>query len=42
MKYGSLYGREDGEHNDVAFVGIYKIIQTQDVFRFGTEQFERL
>ena len=38
MNVSSSDGGEDYEHNDVGFVGIYKIFMVQDVIFFGTGQ----
>ena len=37
MEFGSLDGREGGEHNGVGFVMISKIFETQDTFFLKTK-----
>ena len=42
MQFGSVDGGEDGKHNDVCFVEIFKIFTRQDVYFFGMESSDRV
>ena len=42
MEFGSLDSREDGEHTDVGFVEISKILVMRGALFIGTELFDRI
>ena len=42
MEFGSLDDGEDGEHNDVGFVEISKILTLQNAFPYGAVSFDKV
>ena len=42
MKFSSLDGSENDEHNDIGFTKISKIFAMRDAFLPGTDPFDRV